>query len=154
MYPVNRIEVQPDVKLTTMCTNRGNYQIPDKMKQKIRKTILGSAILLLLSSCDKMEDNYMQYLEQEKIYPPKVTNLLVYEGLREVSLTWDNPAGSLAKKILVDYEDDSLLIENMVDSVYIGNLEIKGYNVSVYTLDEYNNKSVPETTTISPNGEN
>lgn len=116
--------------------------------------IFVSMLLFLFTSCDKMEDNYAQYLEKEKIYPPKVMNLVAYEGLREVSLTWDNPAGDLAKKILVDYGDDSLLIESMVDSVHIGDLEIKGYNVSVYTLDEYDNRSVPESTTIFPNGEN
>ncbi len=114
----------------------------------------GVLLLLLVASCDKMEDNYAQYLAKEQIYPPKIMNLVAYEGLREVSLTWDNPAGDLAKKILVDYGDDSLLIENMVDSVHIGDLEIKGYDVSVYTLDEFNNRSVPESTTIFPNGEN
>jgi len=119
-----------------------------------RILMIGPIFLVLFFSCDKMEDNYAQYLEKEKIYPPKVLNLMAYQGLREVSLTWDNPSGDLAKKILVDYGDDSLLIETMVDSVYIGDLEIKGYNVSVYTLDEYNNRSVPESTTIFPNGEN
>ncbi len=122
---------------------------------RIKKTIIpGVLLLLLVASCDKMEDNYAQYLARERIYPPKVKNLVAYEGLREVSLTWENPSGDLAKKILVDYGDDSLLIETMVDSVHIGDLEIKGYNVSVYTLDDYNNRSVPESTTIFPNGEN
>lgn len=115
--------------------------------------IMASALLVLLVSCDKMEDNYAMYLEKEIIYPPKVMNLQAYEGLREVSLTWDNPSGDLAEKILVEYGEDSLLIESMVDSVHIGDLEIKGYNVSVYTLDNYNNRSVPESTTIFPNGE-
>jgi hypothetical protein len=124
------------------------------MRSMIKILILGPLLLVLLSSCDKMEDNYEQYLEKEKIYPPKVMNLVAYEGLREVSLTWDNPSGDQAKKILVDYGDDSLLIETMVDSVHIVDLEIKGYNISVYTLDDYNNRSVPESTTIFPNGEN
>ncbi len=96
----------------------------------------------------------MKYVEEERIYPPRVTNLVAYEGLREVSLTWDNPAGNIARKILIDYGDDSLYYENMVDSVHIDSLEIKGYTVSVYTLDAYDNKSVPETITIFPNGEN
>jgi len=116
--------------------------------------LAGAMTMTLVSSCDQMDDNYEQYLAEEKIYPPKVTNLVAYEGLREVSLTWDNPAGDLAKKILVDYGDDSLLIGEMVDSVYIDSLEIKGYDVSVYTLDEYDNRSVPASTTIFPNGEN
>lgn len=119
-----------------------------------KRMMPGLILLFLFTACDKMEDNYAQYLEKERIYPPKVMNLEAFEGLREVSLTWENPAGNLAKKILIDYGDDTLLIESLVDSIHIGNLEIKGYDVSVYTLDQYNNRSVPETTTIFPNGEN
>lgn len=115
-----------------------------------------TSILVLISfnACEKMEDNYAKYLEEEHIYPPKVTNLVAYEGLREVSLAWDNPSGNIAKKIFIDYGDDSLLYETMVDSVHIDSLQIKGYTVSVYTLDAYDNRSVPELITIFPNGEN
>jgi len=116
--------------------------------------LLAALLISITTGCEKMEDNYMKYVEEERIYPPRVTNLVAYEGLREVSLTWDNPAGNIARKILIDYGDDSLYYENMVDSVHIDSLEIKGYTVSVYTLDAYDNKSVPETITIFPNGEN
>lgn len=116
--------------------------------------IPGLLVFLLFNSCEKMEDNYAKYLEEERIYPPKVTNLTAYEGLREVYLTWDNPPGNIATKIFIDYTDDSLLLNTMVDSAYIGKLEIKGYTVSVYTMDNYDNRSVPATITIFPNGEN
>jgi hypothetical protein len=108
----------------------------------------------LSTSCEKMEDNYARYLEEERIYPPRVKDLRAYEGLKEVSLAWQNPSGNIARKIFIDYGDDSLLFETMVDSVYIDSLEIKGYTVSVYTMDAFNNRSVPETITIFPNGEN
>ena len=116
--------------------------------------LVASVLLVFFTSCGKMEDNYAGYLEKEHIYPPKVNNLVAYEGLREVSLTWDNPPGEIARKIWIDYEDDTLLIDHLVDSVHIDSLEIKGYTISVYTLDAYNNRSVPETVNIFPNGEN
>lgn len=122
------------------------------MKKSI--SLLAALLFSISTGCEKMEDNYAKYLEEERIYPPRVTNLAAYEGLREVSLTWDNPAGNIARKILIDYGDDSLFYENMVDSVHIDSLEIKGYTVSVYTMDAFDNKSVPETISIFPNGEN
>ncbi len=110
--------------------------------------------LFLIPACEKMDDNYKMYLETEQIYSPKVTNLTADEGLREVTLYWNNPTGDIAKRILIDYVDDSLEINAMIDSAYISDLEIKGYTVSVYTIDEFDNRSVPETITIFPNGEN
>ncbi len=71
-----------------------------------------------------------------------------------MTLKWDNPESETAKYILVDYEDDSLFFEQMVDSVFIDSLEIKFYSISVYTLDEFNNKSIPVSVTVFPNGEN
>ena len=121
---------------------------------KIKKFFSGLFLLAALGACEKMEDNYNQYLENVPFFPPKVLNLDADEGLKEVSLFWENPEGDIAKKILIDYEDDSLLFESMVDSAHLDSLEIKGYTISVYTLDEYNNRSVPETITVFPNGEN
>ena len=122
------------------------------MKNIILKLLVFS--LVLLAACDRMEDNFSHYLENVPFYPPKVTNLYADEGLKEVKLYWDNPDGEIAKKILIDYVEDSLLFESMVDSAHLDSLEIKGYEISVYTLDEFNNRSVPETITVFPNGEN
>ena len=121
---------------------------------KIKKFLSGFILLAVLTGCEKMEDNYKNYLENVPFYPPKILNLTAVEGLKEVKLYWDNPDGEIAKKILIDYEDDSLLIESMVDSAYLGDLEIKGYTIAVFTLDEFNNRSVPQTLTAFPNGEN
>ena len=100
-----------------------------------------------------MEDNYAQYLEEEKIYSPKVNNLTADVGLREATLYWENPVGDIARNILITYDTTEILIEEMVDSVYLGELELKGYDVSVFTLDGFENLSVPETVIIFPNGE-
>lgn len=125
------------------------------MLMKTKYFLTGIILLaLLLAGCEQMEDNYKQYLENVPFYPPKVLNLTADEGLKEVKLYWDNPKGEIAKKILIDYQDDSLLFETMVDSAHLEDLEIKGYTIFVYTLDSFNNRSVPETLTVFPNGEN
>ncbi|HYX09735.1 MAG TPA: DUF4998 domain-containing protein [Bacteroidales bacterium] len=116
--------------------------------------LLVNLFVLMLVSCDKMGDNFKQYLETEHVYAPKVSNLSASERLREATLYWDNPDGDIAKKIFIDYEDDSLLIDQMVDSAVITNLEIKGYTVSVYTIDAFDHRSVPVSITVFPNGEN
>lgn len=120
------------------------------------KNIHFLSILILLStllSCDKMEDNYKEYLERNQIYSPRVTNLTADVGLKQALIMWDNPQGNIAKKTLIDYQDSSLMFDTMVDSVFLDSLEIKGYTVSVYTIDEFNNYSVPTQIQIFPNGE-
>ncbi|HKL32299.1 MAG TPA: DUF4998 domain-containing protein [Tangfeifania sp.] len=118
------------------------------------KTLIILTLFIAINSCDKMDDNYKEYLELQRTYSPKVTNLSAQAGLKTATLTWDNPQGDIAQKIMVDYQDDSLTFETMVDSVTITDLEIKGYNISVYTIDAFNNYSVPATIQIFPNGEN
>ncbi|HYW96198.1 MAG TPA: DUF4998 domain-containing protein [Bacteroidales bacterium] len=122
------------------------------MIKNLTKVLISA--LFLLVSCNKMDDNYSRYLEIEHVYSPKVTNLIAVEGLREATLYWENPQSDIAKKIFIDYGDDSLLFETMADSAVLTGLEIKGYTVSVYTLDAFDNRSVPETISIFPNGEN
>lgn len=109
---------------------------------------------LLFFACDKMEDNYKEYEDMQKMYSPKITNLTATVGLKTAILKWDNPEGDLAKKIVVDFQDDVLKFESLIDSVMLENLEIKGYNISVYTIDAFNNYSIPVAVQIFPNGEN
>ncbi len=120
---------------------------------KIKQFIPLLAFLLLFAACSKMEDNYQQYLDMNLIYSPKVTHLTATVGLKQAVLRWENPPGDIAKRILVDYQDDSLRFETLVDSVFLDGLEIKGYRVSVYTIDAFNNYSVPAEIQIFPNGE-
>jgi hypothetical protein len=125
----------------------------EKTMKKITSFWILLASVLFLTSCGKMDDNYRKYLAVEKIYSPKVTNLRAEVGLKTALIRWDNPSGNLAKKILVDWGDDSLKFDHMVDSATLVNLEIKGYTVSVYTMDAFNNYSVPVSIQIFPNGE-
>lgn len=115
--------------------------------------IISIVVIFIAFSCEKMDDNYKKYLEENKIYSPKVTNLTADVGLRTATLHWTNPEGDLAKKIFVDYSEDNITIEQMVDSLVLENLEIKTYNISVFTIDAFGNYSVPATIQIFPNGE-
>ena len=121
----------------------------------MKKTGILIAVMLTigLTACDKMDDNYKQYLEMNRVYSPRVTNLTATVGLKQALLEWDNPPGDLATKILVDYQDSTLLFEQMVDSVFLDSLEIKGYTISVFTIDKFDNKSIPASIQIFPNGE-
>lgn len=110
-------------------------------------------LLFTLLSCDKMDDNYKQYLDDEQIYSPKISNLKATVGLKVAMLHWDNPKSDIAKKIVVDFEDGRLEFETMVDSALLEDLDIKGYTVSVYTIDAFNNYSIPTSIQIFPNGE-
>lgn len=110
-------------------------------------------IYIALLSCDKMDDNYKKYIEKEKVYSPKVTNLTAVVGLKTATLNWENPKGDIAKKILITYNSDSLKTENMVNTAVLSNLEIKGYKISVFTIDAFNNYSIPTSIQIFPNGE-
>ena len=122
------------------------------MMKKI-KTIAYLILLVSIAACSKMDDNYKQYLEMDRIYSPKISNLEAIVGLKKATLLWENPPGNIATKILVDYQDDSLLFETMVDSVFLDSLDIKGYTISIFTIDEFDNYSVPTSIQIFPNGE-
>ena len=119
----------------------------------MRNTYLILILGLVLGSCSKMEDNYSHYLEDTKVYSPKISSLTAEQGLKTATLSWENPEGDIAKSIFIDYQDDTVLVESMVDTYTINGLEIKGYTVSVYTIDAYGNYSVPTSIQIFPNGE-
>jgi len=109
--------------------------------------------VLLLISCDKMEDNYKDYLANVPVYSPRVTNLKFVSGLKEATLTWTNPVGDIAKKNVITLQDSTIVLDELTETYKLTNLEIIGYQVSVYTIDKFNNYSVPATVFIFPNGE-
>lgn len=126
------------------------------MKNKIKSYagLLCTLFIIGMVSCEDMEDNYQQYLDDKPTYSPKVTNLRAEVGLKEAVLKWELPAGDLAQKIRVDYQDSILDFNELIDSLHLENLEIKGYDIQVFTIDAFENLSVPAKIQIFPNGEN
>jgi hypothetical protein len=110
-------------------------------------------ITLLFTNCERMDENYKDYLTNVKVYSPRVTDLKVVSGLKEATLSWKNPQGKIAIKNVVILQDSAIVLDGLTESYKLTNLEIKGYVVSVYTLDKFNNYSVPATINIFPNGE-
>jgi len=112
-------------------------------------------ILLLITACDSMEDNFSKYLENTKTYSPKVTDLTAVSGLKEATLNWKNPSGNIATKNVILLNDSIIYpADTLVSTYHLTGLQIKGYTISVYTVDSYNNYSIPATINIFPNGEN
>jgi hypothetical protein len=125
-----------------------------KKNRKLRGILFMVLIALLpLFSCDKMEDNYSEYLTPRS-YSPKVINLSAMAGYKTVDLSWENPEGQIAKKIMITYEEEEIILDEMVDTFSLEELEIKGYEILVFTLDAHGNKSVPASVYVFPNGEN
>lgn len=110
-------------------------------------------ITLLFSNCGGMEDNYKDYLTNVPVYSPRVTNLTVVSGLKQATLTWTNPQGKIAVRNVLKLQDSTIVMEGLAETYTLTNLEIKGYQVSVYTQDKFNNYSVPATVYLFPNGE-
>jgi len=108
--------------------------------------------LLLFASCDKMEESYEDYL-QSRIYSPRVNNLQANIGFKTVVLMWDNPTGTIAKKIILKYDENEVVYDEMINSVEVKDLEIKGYDMMVFTEDAFGNRSVPASIYVFPNGE-
>jgi len=110
-------------------------------------------IALFFGNCEGMDDNYKDYLTDVKVYSPRVTDLTVVSGLKEVTLSWKNPQGKIAVKNAMKLQDSTIVFDGLTETYKLKNLEIKGYVVSVYTVDKFNNYSVPATISIFPNGE-
>lgn len=100
-------------------------------------------IILGFSSCDSMDDNYKDYLKDIPKYSPRVTNLVAVSSYQVVELSWHNPAGDIAKKIMIDTNDTVIVVDEMIDHYRLENLEVKGYEISVSTIDAYGNHSIP-----------
>lgn len=119
------------------------------------KSIFIIGILLITMSywgCESMDDNYKQYIEEYN-YSGKIDSLRVYPGFERVVLAWDNPRDQKSKSIKILYGEDSTEVtyETLVDSVSIEGLDAgTGYEFIVYTLDQFNNHSVPTFITAFP----
>lgn len=119
------------------------------------KSLIVAGLLVVFAgnyACDSMDDNFKQYLEEYN-YSGKIDSLRVYPGFERVILAWDNPKDQKSKSIRILYGADSTLLsfDTLIDSVSIDGLSAgTGYEFIVYTLDDYNNLSVPTYITAFP----
>lgn len=143
----------PSIEMTIIYKRQINLEMNNHMK--FTKSIMLSIMLIAFVigyGCDSMEDNYKQYLKEYN-YSGKIDSLRVYPGFERVILAWDNPKDQKSKSIRIVYGVDSTVVnyETLVDSVSIDGLSAgTGYKFIVYTVDAYNNLSVPAYITAFP----
>lgn len=123
------------------------------------KLILLFVILVgLLTACSKMYDNIEKYAD-EQVYPAKYDTIIGYVGYERVEIELMKagriPADQIklgkAKKTIIEYDDQSITIDSLVSWVNITGLtQPKLYRFKVYTMDEFDNKSVPQEIALIP----
>ncbi|MDR0543229.1 MAG: DUF4998 domain-containing protein [Dysgonamonadaceae bacterium] len=122
----------------------------------MKKIFAITGMALALAACDSMDSNYIDYLHNIKVYSPAVIHLTHIDSYRTVELMWQNPAGDVAQKIKIEWnigeKDTAVIIPEMVDYYKIENMEVRGYDIAVYTIDKYDNLSVPARVNAFPSG--
>jgi len=122
--------------------------------------ILLSLIILatILSSCEDIYTNQKKY-EGEIVYPARFDTIIGHIGFERVEIDLMK-AGRIpsrkiklgkAKKTVIEYEKEVVTIDSLASWVNIKGLTAtKLYRFKIYTIDEYNNKSVPQEIALIP----
>lgn len=109
------------------------------------------AITIHLSSCDKMTDNYQEFLKGgEIVYPGKADSLKVFPGKYRIGLSWLITSDPTITSAIVFWNagKDSTLVPitrtSGIDTVNVilENLQELPYTFNVVTLDSKGNKSI------------
>ncbi len=112
----------------------------------------------LLSSCEDMYTNQQKY-EGEIVYPARFDTIIGHIGFERVEIDLMKagriPSSKIklgkAKKTVIEYENEIVTIDSLASWVNITGLTAtKLYRFKVYTIDEYNNKSVPQEIALIP----
>lgn len=120
--------------------------------------ILIAAFAGLLASCDGMYDTLEQY-SGEVVYPDKYDTIVGHIGFERVEIDLmkagripsDEIVMGKAVKTVIEYEDQVITIDSLVSWVNITGLtEPKLYRFKIYTLDEFDNPSVPQEIALIP----
>ncbi|GHE45530.1 DUF4998 domain-containing protein [Sphingobacterium griseoflavum] len=115
-------------------------------------------ILCLISACKGMFDNIEPYAS-EVIYPGKYDTITAKIGFERVELDLlkvgriPTSQISLGKssKTVIEYDGKQMVIDSLVSWINVPDLkQSKLYRIRVYTLDEYDNKSVPQEIAVIP----
>lgn len=126
----------------------------------MKHILIASFIVLaaFLGSCDGMYENLEKY-SGEIVYPAKFDTIAGHIGFERVEIDLMQagriPSGQIkmgkAKKTIVEYDDKVVVIDSLVSWLNITGLtQSKLYRFHVYTIDEYENKSVPQEIALIP----
>lgn len=112
----------------------------------------------LFISCEDMYTNQEKY-EGEVVYPARFDTIIGSIGFERVEIDLMKagriPSSKIklgkAKKTVIEYDKEVITIDSLASWVNITGLtSTKLYRFKVYTIDEYNNKSVPQEIALIP----
>ena len=122
----------------------------------MKKIIYTITVALALVACNSMDSNYIDYLHNIKVYSPAIMNLQHIDSYRTVELMWDNPQSDIIQHIRITWDmgerDTVVVTPGIVDYYKIEDMEVRGYTISVYTVDKYGNLSIPRRVNAFPSG--
>lgn len=121
------------------------------MNKLITCLILAAGLILVISSCSKMNDSYKEFLEEgQLIYTGRPDTVYVHPGNNRLLLSWKAPSDPKAIKARIFWNNrmDSIDVpidrSNEKDSVevYFDDLKEGNYLFEIYTYDSKNNPSI------------
>jgi hypothetical protein len=114
--------------------------------------------LAMIYSCKGMYDNVQPY-SNEVVYPAKYDTIVSKVGFERVEIDLMKvgriPSSQISmgksKKTIIEYDSEKIVIDSLVSWVNVTNLkQSKLYRIRVYTIDEFDNKSVPQVIAVIP----
>ena len=115
-------------------------------------------VLATIYSCKGMYDNIEPYAD-EIVYPAKYDTIISKVGFERVEIDLMKagriPSSKISmgksQKTIIEYDNEKITIDSLVSWVNVTNLtQSKLYRIRIYTIDEFNNKSVPQVIAIIP----
>ncbi|HLS37775.1 MAG TPA: DUF4998 domain-containing protein [Sphingobacterium bovisgrunnientis] len=115
-------------------------------------------VLALIYSCKGMYDNVEPYSD-EVVYPAKYDTIVSKIGYERVELDLMKagriPSSQISMgkshKTIIEFDNEKIVIDSLVSWVNVNNLkQSKLYRIRVYTIDEFENKSVPQVIAVIP----
>ena len=127
------------------------------MKRLIYLIAISCLVLISSASCEDMDSNYKEYLDNIPTYSPAVRNLRAESPQPgDLKLMWDivdethliKSMRIVVKKTATDMR--TIEIPEVVTEYTVTGLELQGYEFEVFTIDGYGNLSIPVTETFTP----
>ena len=115
-------------------------------------------VLAIIYSCKGMYDNVEPY-SKEVVYPAKYDTIVSKVGFERVEIDLMKvgriPSSQISmgksKKTIIEYDNEKIVIDSLVSWVNVKNLtQSKLYRIRIYTVDEFDNKSVPQIIAVIP----
>ncbi|MDR2627363.1 MAG: DUF4998 domain-containing protein, partial [Dysgonamonadaceae bacterium] len=111
------------------------------------------------SSCSDVYDNIKKFSPEEIVYPAGFDTIGWKLGYERVEFDLNKggrvPSSQMklgkAKKTVIEYDDERIVIDSVCSWVNISGLnEMRLYHFTIYTEDQYGDKSIPQKVQLTP----